>query len=446
MLRHEVFVSFYHTFNHPHIHHIMATTITVLSEDGRSKITLKSLPPMKPLRDCLLECASKLGMISSSSTGGDALEFRLVKEERGKGSSSSSSGGVKVDMDCPLRHLNLPTNAKLKLFKKRTLTVGSDVLANEESSLREGGGEAPPLHVEGASPASAAIDAAEKKDKKEDETMEERSAVLSDDVNDATSPSSSSVLGKRAARVVRQKTLDAEAEERKMDPTTGLVSANEELPEAFFELSSAEAAQIVASNRRKLENGNALLTKKHREREAQRRREKVRHATIRIMFQQKPISDVCVEAVFDAHKETVEDVYAFVEEILSKDDKSTQNAPSFELFVAPPKRVLKRNGRDANQSLYDAGLAPAAKIFFSLKTAITTTSSFEEVEESALLSTKCLEMLRLHDQKSSASAPIRPKPPPKPPSKEEDKDREAKAKPMMSDQAKKSFVPKWFKK
>lgn len=425
----------------------MATTITVLSEDGKSKITLKSLPPMKPLRDCLLECASKLGMISESSINVDALEFRLEDQSRGKG-SSSSSGGVKVDMDCPLRHLNLPTNAKLKVvfIKKRTLTVGSDVVANEESSLRRGGGEAPPLHVEGASPASAAnIDAAEKKDKKEDETME-RSAILSDDDAKATSSSSSSVLGKRAARVVRQKTLDAEAEERKMDPTTGLVSANEELPEAFFELSSAEAAQIVASNRRKLENGNALLTKKHREREAQRRREKVRHATIRIMFQQKPISDVCVEAVFDAHKETVEDVYAFVEEILSKDDKSTQNAPSFELFVAPPKRVLKRNGRDANQSLYDAGLAPAAKIFFSLKTTTTTTSSFEEVEESALLSTKCLEMLRLHDQKSSASAPIRPPPPPKPPSKEEDKDREAKAEPMMSDHAEKSFVPKWFKK
>ena len=425
----------------------MATTITVLSEDGKSKITLKSLPPMKPLRDCLLECASKLGMISESSINVDALEFRLEDQSRGKG-SSSSSGGVKVDMDCPLRHLNLPTNAKLKVvfIKKRTLTVGSDVVANEESSLRRGGGEAPPLHVKGASSASEAnIDAAEKKDKKEDETME-RSAILSDDDAKATSSSSSSVLGKRAARVVRQKTLDAEAEERKMDPTTGLVSANEELPEAFFELSSAEAAQIVASNRRKLENGNALLTKKHREREAQRRREKVRHATIRIMFQQKPISDVCVEAVFDAHKETVEDVYAFVEEILSKDDKSTQNAPSFELFVAPPKRVLKRNGRDANQSLYDAGLAPAAKIFFSLKITTTITSSFEEVEESALLSTKCLEMLRLHDQKSSASAPIRPPPPPKPPSKEEDKDREAKAEPMMSDHAKKSFVPKWFKK
>ena len=289
----------------------MATTITVLSEDGKSKITLKSLPPMKPLRDCLLECASKLGMISESSINVDALEFRSEDQSRGKG-SSSSSGGVKVDMDCPLRHLNLPTNAKLKVvfIKKRTLTVGSDVVANEESSLRRGGGEAPPLHVKGASSASAANDAAEKKDKKEDETME-RSAILSDDDAKATSSSSSSVLGKRAARVVRQKTLDAEAEERKMDPTTGLVSANEELPEAFFELSSAEAAQIVASNRRKLENGNALLTKKHREREAQRRREKVRHATIRIMFQQKPISDVCVEAVFDAHKETVEDVYAF---------------------------------------------------------------------------------------------------------------------------------------
>ena len=43
------------------------------------------------------------------------------------------------------------------------------------------------------------------------------------------------------------------------------------------------------------------------------------------MPEQKPISDVCVEAVFDAHKETVEDVYAFVEEIISKDD-STKRA------------------------------------------------------------------------------------------------------------------------
>ena len=182
----------------------MATTITVLSEDGKSKITLKSLPPMKPLRDCLLECASKLGMISESSINVDALEFRLEDQSRGKG-SSSSSGGAKVDMDCPLRHLNLPTNAKLKVvfIKKRTLTVGSDVVANEESSLRRGGEEAPPLHVKGASSASEAnIDAAEKKDKKEDETME-RSAILSDDDAKATSSSSSSVLGKRAARVVR---------------------------------------------------------------------------------------------------------------------------------------------------------------------------------------------------------------------------------------------------
>ena len=165
----------------------MATTITVLSEDGKSKITLKSLPPMKPLRDCLLECASKLGMISESSINVDALEFRSEDQSRGKG-SSSSSGGVKVDMDCPLRHLNLPTNAKLKVvfIKKRTLTVGSDVVANEESSLRRGGGEAPPLHVKGASSASAANDAAEKKDKKEDETME-RSAILSDDDAKATS-------------------------------------------------------------------------------------------------------------------------------------------------------------------------------------------------------------------------------------------------------------------
>ena len=125
-----------------------------------------------------------------------------------------------------------------------------------------------------------------------------------------------------------------------MDPSTGLVSAHETLPDTFFELSSAEAAQIVASNRRKLENGNVLLTKKHREQEAQKRRDKVQHlATIRIMFQQKPISDVCVEAVFDAHTETIADVYTFVREILSKENKNEVN---FELFVAPRKRVLKR--------------------------------------------------------------------------------------------------------
>ena len=404
----------------------MATTVVVLSEDGKTKTTLKSLPPMKPLRDALIEYASKRGIENPSN-----LEFRLEKID----SKTRKVAHARVDMECPLWHLNLPANAKLKVFAKSVVgdaKVGGvgGVVQREQQQQQQQQQQQPLTGNRGALASGNASAAA---------------ASKSSDRNDknTSSSSTSTVLGKRSARVVRQKTLDAEAEDRNaratMDPTNGLVSANEELPEAFFELSSAEAAQIVAANRRKLENGNVLLTKKHREQEAQRRREKVQNATIRIMFQQKPISDVCVEAVFDAHKETVADVYTFVREIIADDSMK------FELFVAPPKRVLKRNGQDANQSLYDAGLAPAAKIFFSSP----TPASHAEEEEESLLNAKCLEMLRLHDQSSTAMKPVRPPPPPR--KKEEDPSAASSSKPAtttagMTEQAKKSFVPKWFKK
>ena len=403
---------------------IMATTVVVLSEDGKTKTTLKSLPPMKPLRDALIEYASKCGIENPSN-----LEFRLEKID----SKTRKVAHARVDMECPLRHLNLPANAKLKVFAKSVVgdaKVGGvgGVFQREQQQQQQ---QQPLTGNRGALASGNASTAAASKSADRNDT-------------NTSSSSTSTVLGKRSARVVRQKTLDAEAEDRNaratMDPTNGLVSANEELPEAFFELSSAEAAQIVAANRRKLENGNVLLTKKHREQEAQRRREKVQNATIRIMFQQKPISDVCVEAVFDAHKETVADVYTFVREIIADDSMK------FELFVAPPKRVLKRNGQDANQSLYDAGLAPAAKIFFSSP---TPASHAEEEEEVILLNARCLEMLRLHDQSSTAMKPVRPPPPPR--KKEEDPSAASSSKPAtttagMTEQAKKSFVPKWFKK
>lgn len=215
------------------------------------------------------------------------------------------------------------------------------------------------------------------------------------------------MIGKRSARCVRQKTLDAEAEDRNARLAETLVQADEELPEEFFELSSVEAAQIVAANRKKLEGQNFLMTKKLREQEQKKRRDKVQHATIRILFQ-KP-SDVCIEAVFNAHEETVADVYEFVKETLAAavDDNSTTTTTTtttpvtpFELFVAPPKRVLKRNGSEGSQTLYDAGLAPAAKIFFS--------TAQENFTPETALSKQCLEMLALSDQNVSAFAEVRP--------------------------------------
>jgi hypothetical protein len=58
-------------------------------------------------------------------------------------------------------------------------------------------------------------------------------------------------------------------------------------------------------------------------------------------------------------------------------------------------------------------------------------------------------MLRLHDQSSTAMKPVRPPPPPR--KKEEDPSAASSSKPAtttagMTEQAKKSFVPKWFKK
>ena len=435
----------------------MATTgLTVLSEDGKTKTSFKSLPPMKPLRETLIDYASKRGIkkttSSSSSSGSDAmmLEFRLEKVDARKKVSY-----VKLDMDAPLRHLNLPANAKLKVFSVNEAETNrvADGNGQPKATAKQQQQQQPlPVGNRGAFASGTAGATTTTGATMETRDTNEEEEEAKKRMNDATS-TASSVLGKRVARVVRQKTLDAEAEERNlkatMDPSTGLVSAHETLPDTFFELSSAEAAQIVASNRRKLENGNVLLTKKHREQEAQKRRDKVQHATIRIMFQQKPISDVCVEAVFDAHTETIADVYTFVREILSKENKNEVN---FELFVAPPKRVLKRNGQEANHSLYDAGLAPAAKVFFS---SLSDVPSLDE--EDTVLSAKCLEMLRLHDASSSSSKPVRPLPSAE---SEREEERERGHFPRattttttsgakITDRgggAKKSFVPKWFKK
>ena len=140
--------------------------------------------------------------------------------------------------------------------------------------------------------------------------------------------------------------------------------------------------------------------------------------------------------------ETIADVYTFVQEILSKDNKNEVN---LKLFVAPPKRVLKRIGQEANQLLYDAGLAPAAKVFFS---SLSDLPSLDE--EDTVLSAKCLEMLRLHNGvfvvlKPNAT-PLRR---PNPNTKKNTNDifpRATTPGAKMTDRAKKSFVPKWFKK
>lgn len=399
----------------------MSHPITIVSKDGLRKQTIKSTP-MRTLQSVLEEYLA----IAEQSEGflAEQLELRFVEQ------SSNSKVMKKCDMRCPIRLMNLPKDQKFRVHvKPANETIGTDasiafagsVVGNDRAKLEgrdlmkmEDDCEAVSGAKEETKKRAKEGDRSEHvpiKSSEEDEKQKTHGIGEEDVVNSREREREDrrrrSMIGKRSARCVRQKTLDAEAEDRNARLAETLVQADEELPEEFFELSSVEAAQIVAANRKKLEGQNFLMTKKLREQEQKKRRDKVQHATIRILFQ-KP-SDVCIEAVFNAHEETVADVYEFVKETLAAavDDNSTTTTTTtttpvtpFELFVAPPKRVLKRNGSEGSQTLYDAGLAPAAKIFFS--------TAQENFTPETALSKQCLEMLALSDQNVSAFAEVRP--------------------------------------
>ena len=397
----------------------MSHPITIVSKDGLRKQTIKSTP-MRTLQSVLEEYLA----IAEQSEGflAEQLELRFVEQ------SSNSKVMKKCDMRCPIRLMNLPKDQKFRVHvKPANETIGTDasiafagsVVGNDRAKLEgrdlmkmEDDCEAVSGAKEETKKRAKEGDRSEHvpiKSSEEDEKQKTHGIGEEDVVNSREREREDrrrrSMIGKRSARCVRQKTLDLEAEDRNARLAETLVQADEELPEEFFELSSVEAAQIVAANRKKLEGQNFLMTKKLREQEQKKRRDKVQHATIRILFQ-KP-SDVCIEAVFNAHEETVADVYEFVKETLAAavDDNSTTTTTTtpvtpFELFVAPPKRVLKRNGSEGSQTLYDAGLAPAAKIFFS--------TAQENFTPETALSKQCLEMLALSDQNVSAFAEVRP--------------------------------------
>ena len=399
----------------------MSHPITIVSKDGLRKQTIKSTP-MRTLQSVLEEYLA----IAEQSEGflAEQLELRFVEQ-----SSNSKIMMKKCDMRCPIRLMNLPKDQKFRVHvKPANETIGTDasiafagsVVGNDRAKLEgrdlmkmeddceavSGAKEETKKRAkEGDRSEHVPIKSSEEDEKEETHGIGEEDVVNSRE-REREDRRRRSMIGKRSARCVRQKTLDAEAEDRNARLAETLVQADEELPEEFFELSSVEAAQIVAANRKKLEGQNFLMTKKLREQEQKKRRDKVQHATIRILFQ-KP-SDVCIEAVFNAHEETVADVYEFVKETLAAavDDNSTTTTTTttpvtpFELFVAPPKRVLKRNGSEGSQTLYDAGLAPAAKIFFS--------TAQENFTPETALSKQCLEMLALSDQNVSAFAEVRP--------------------------------------
>ena len=156
-------------------------------------------------------------------------------------------------------------------------------------------------------------------------------------IGDGTSAACALDARGRAFRVIRR---EVEIEEGPSD-------AGEELPEAFYELTTTDAAALMRRSREE----PVLMTKKMREAAAAGKPKPTRAA---IRFTLPPPSDLVVEASFAA-SERVRDLYEFVARCAS--DRAV--AESVELFVTPPKRVFSRND---DATLLSAGLAPAARV------------------------------------------------------------------------------------
>ena len=154
----------------------------------------------------------------------------------------------------------------------------------------------------------------------------------------------------RAFRVIRR---EVEIEEGPND-------AGEDLPEAFYELTTTDAAALMKRSREE----PVLMTKKMREAAAMGKPKPTRAA---IRFTLPPPSDLVVEASFAA-SERVRDLYEFV----ARCARDRAVAESVELFVTPPKRVFSRND---DATLLSAGLAPAARVRVGAKGATSFASA-----------------------------------------------------------------------
>ena len=154
----------------------------------------------------------------------------------------------------------------------------------------------------------------------------------------------------RAFRVIRR---EVEIEEGPND-------AGEDLPEAFYELTTTDAAALMKRSREE----PVLMTKKMREAAAMGKPKPTRAA---IRFTLPPPSDLVVEASFAA-SERVRDLYEFV----ARCARDRAVAESVELFVTPPKRVFSRND---DATLLSAGMAPAARVRVGAKGATSFASA-----------------------------------------------------------------------
>ena len=336
--------------------------------------------PMMRFADVLELCARRAGgeIVISKRDGGTDDDDRATHDALVNGKLAT-----RETVESPLRFLNLGRGGKVELVRRER-----DGRARDDGDAR----------TRTRAPATGTTRGGGRE--KESETIVSLSSL------------------DREYRVIRRST---EIEE-------GPALPREEPPDAFFELTTTDAMGLV----KKCAREPILMTRKMREAVA---RERVRPTRAVIRFTAPPPSDLVVEASFGA-EERVRDLYGFAEACA----RSRDEAASIELFVTPPKRVLRRNDET---TLLDAGFAPAARVRVGVKSAATSFACAEAAEsifrdDLIALAAERKPTVRVIEKRAAESAA-------EPPSPADERTTEDKKKALL-DKMKRGGKPSWLKR
>ena len=341
--------------------------------------------PMMLFADVLELCARRAGVeiVISKRDGGTDDDDRATHDALVNGRLVT-----RETVESPLRFLNLAKGAKVELVRRER-----DGRARED-------GDAPRRTNAPATRARTPATTTRGGRENESETLVSLSSL------------------DREYRVIRRST---EIEE-------GPALPREEPPDEFFELTTTDAMGLV----KKCTREPILMTRKMREAAA---RERVRPTRAVIRFTAPPPSDLVVEASFGA-EERVRDLYGFAEACA----RSRDEAASIELFVTPPKRVLRRNDET---TLLDAGFAPAARVRVGVRSASTSFACAEAAEsifrdDLIALAAERKPTVRVIEKRAAESVA-------KPPSPADERTTEDKKKALL-DKMKRGGKPSWLKR
>ncbi|XP_065826242.1 tether containing UBX domain for GLUT4-like isoform X2 [Oscarella lobularis] len=131
------------------------------------------------------------------------------------------------------------------------------------------------------------------------------------------------------------------------------VAVSHELPPNFFEVTVNDVQKMAQNLKQRVKTLDApLMTRSQREALETAKLQQYEKATIRVQFPNR----LLLQAFFSPF-ETVGALYEFVRQSLSDANQK------FELYTAPPKRVLK----DKSISIGKAGLVPASIVYFGVR-------------------------------------------------------------------------------